>query len=307
MKRIVAVISAMLLSACVNHRGFAVTQQSAPPDANAIEDLRVVGPQTAKNLTDRYNNVPKVCRTFSPGTVFECSGVILRGTSHSTQYHSWDPNPSPTVKGVSASYVRQDSRFRSMYIYKNGFIFYAKRDAPADKKNIDILCFFPRDGATNDREDQGCGQSSDGPTSRECQSQGITTAEQWVVHYKEHKGYGGMCGFNVRDALGEHAVSAINEGLKAQGLIFEDSFNDYNEIRLAKWEQGIGKVLPLQAFFYFNAEGKAVAQYDQKDFLTQTGISRPIIYIIMPVSPSDQAMFKFIEEDQAIPLDRQRG
>lgn len=116
-----------------------------------------------------------------------------------------------------------------------------------------------------------------------------------------------MCGFNVRDALGEHAVSAINEGLKAQGLIFEDSFNDYNEIRLAKWEQGIGKVLPLQAFFYFNAEGKAVAQYDQKDFLTQTGISRPIIYIIMPVSPSDQAMFKFIEEDQAIPLDRQRG
>lgn len=184
-----------------------------------------------------------------------------------------------------------------MYIYKNGFIFYPKRSAPVDKNNIAVLCFFSRDGATNIREDQGCGQSPNTPTSRECQSQGIATAEQWVVHYKQYGSYGDMCGLNVRDVLGESAVTVFNEGLKAQRLIFEDSFNDYNEIRMAKWEQNIGTVLPIQAFFYFDDVGKVGAQYDQKDFLSQTGIPLPIIYIRMPVSPLDQAIFRFILVD----------
>lgn len=308
MTRLIIVFFALLLSACTSEE--ALDRVQDPINASSANPARVLtlsGPQTAQDLTERYNNETRDCLPSTPGIAFECSGVLLRGTNHSTQYHAWNPNPSPSTTGLSFSYLRRDSKFQSMYIYKNGFIFYSKRSTPADKINIDILCFFPRDGATNIREDQGCGRSPDVPTSQECQALGINKAEQWVAHYKQYGSYGDMCGLNVREVLGERAVTAFNEGLKAQRLIFEESFLDYNELRIAKWEQNIGNVLPIQAFFYFDDTGKAGAQYDQKDFLSQTGISLPIIFIRMPVTPLDQATFTFIAADQAIPLDDHKG
>ncbi|QOU03051.1 hypothetical protein IM720_20285 [Pseudomonas fluorescens] len=283
----ILIMLVLLLTACAGHGSSSVP-------------LKYSGPVTAQALTDRYNHETSLCRPFDPGTAFSCSGIVIRGTSHSTQYHSWNPNPAST--GMSFAYLRKDAKFTSLYIYKNGFIFYSKTDTPAGKINIPILCFFPRDGATNIREDEGCGQSPGTPTSRECQAQGITTAEQWVEHYRTYGSYGDMCGFNVRDTLGDAAVNAFNQGLRAQRLIFDESFKDYNELRLSKWGQDLGKVLPIQAFFYLSDLGKAAAQYDQRDFLNETGISLPIIYLRLPVEPSDEALFRFIPEDQGIPL-----
>lgn len=308
MTKLIIMVFALLLSACTFKEPLdRVKDQANAPNGIPPKVLRYSGPQTAQNLTDRYNDETKNCMPSTPGIAFECSGVFLRGTNHSTQYHSWNPNPSPNTTGVSFSYLRRDSKFQSMYIYRNGFVFYSKQNTPAGKINVDILCFFPRDGATNIRADQGCGRSPDIPTSQECQALGVYKAEQWVAHYKQYGSYGDMCGLNVREVLGERAVTAFNEGLEAQQLIFEESFLDYNELRMAKWEQDIGNVLPIQAFFYFDDAGKVGAQYDQKDFLGQTGISLPIIHIRMPVSPLDQAIFTFIAADQAIPLDNHKG
>jgi len=293
MKKLIGVLFTLLLSACTSYPDVEVAE-------NPIKDLKGLGEQTAENLTRRYNDEAVACRPFSPATAFECSGVILRGTSHSTQYHAWNPNPSAT--GVSASFLRRDSKFTNFYIYKNGFIFYPGQHAPADKMSVTILCFFPRDGATNIREDHGCGQSPNVPTSRECQSQGINTAERWVEHYEMFGSYADMCGFNVRDVLGENAVIAFGEGLKAQRLVFNIAIDNYNEIRMAKWEQDVGNALPIEAFFYFDDIGKVAAQYDQKDFLTETSISLPIIKIALPKTLLDQATFNFIPADQAIPI-----
>ncbi len=294
MTRLLGLVLFTLLSACAGSGG---------GDPAQVKSLRVSGEQTAVDLTRRYNDQASACRPFNPATAFECSGVIIRGTAHSTQFHSWNPNPSPTTTGVSASYLRRDANFTNFYLYKNGFIFYPAQAAPAGKRKIAMLCFFPRDGASNVREDQGCGQSPAGPSSRECQSQGINSAEQWVEHYKRYGSYTQMCGLNVRDVLGENAVIAFNEGLKAQRLVFDAALDNYNEIRMAKWEQDIGHVLPIQAFFYLDDIGKAGAQYDQKDFLNETGISLPIIFIRLSPTPQEPATFRFIAEDQAIPLD----
>ncbi|MGO2204704.1 MAG: hypothetical protein ACTH63_23835, partial [Pseudomonas helleri] len=63
---------------------------------------------------------------------------------------------------------------------------------------------------------------------------------------------------------------------------------------------------PLQAFFYLDSSGKAGAQYDQQDFLKETGILVPIILITLPATEADQATFQFIPEDQAPSLHTQR-
>ena len=299
MTRLLLVVLTVLLTACASHEGV-----KKPYAAGAYQHLNRLGEETAVALTERYNNSVSACRPHNPSAAFECSGVIIRGTSPSTQYHAWNPNPSGT--GVSFSYLRKDSKFTNFYLYKNGFIFYPRLLAPEGKVSVSILCFFPRDGATNIREDQGCGQSPNLPTSRECQVQGINTAERWVEHYNQYGSYQDMCGFNVREALGENATIAFTEGLKAQRLVFDPQLGNYNELRLAKWDQDIGDVLPLQAFFYLDSSGKAGAQYDQQDFLNVTGILVPIILITLPATEADPATFRFIPEDQAPSLHTQQ-
>lgn len=299
MTRLLLVVLTVLLTACASHEGVNTSTSAA-----TTQHLNRLGEETAVALTERYNNPVSACRPHNPSAAFECSGVIIRGTSPSTQYHAWNPNPSGT--GVSFSYLRKDIIITDFYIYKNGFIFYPRLLAPEGKVSVSILCFFPRDGATVVREDQGCGQSPNRPTSRECQEQGINTAERWVEHYNQYGSYSDMCGFNVREALGENATIAFAEGLKAQRLIFNPLIDSYNELRIAKWDQDIGDVLPLQAFFYLDSSGKAGAQYDQQDFLKETGILVPIILITLPATEADQATFQFIPEDQAPSLHTQR-
>jgi hypothetical protein len=62
----------------------------------------------------------------------------------------------------------------------------------------------------------------------------------------------------------------------------------------------MGKTLPVEAVFYINDAGKAGAQYDQRDFKTQTGIWIPMIRITFPQTTTADAIFQFIPADQAI-------
>lgn len=213
----------------------------------------------------------------------------------------WEPNPASN--GVSFSYLRGDAKFRKLaYSYDAGFIFYPIFNAPADKIDPEILCFFPVDGATNERPDQqGCGQAPGIIGSRPCQSQGINTAAQYVAHFNASPSkYHHLCGFDVRDDLNAGATTAFNEGIKAEGLVGSFAFNTQNEIRMAKWAQDIGSTLPIEAFFYINDTGMVSAQYYQRDFKTRTGIWVPMIKLTLPQTTAADAVFQFISADQAI-------
>ncbi|MFJ2539335.1 hypothetical protein [Pseudomonas sp. NPDC087614] len=258
------------------------------------------GPQIAAYLTEAYHNKLNMCRNNPSAPAFLCSGVMLRATQHSTQFHFWNPNPTST--GVSFSYLRADAKFSKLVFgYHNGFILYPYFFKPVGKIEPEILCFFPVDGATTPRADQGCGQSPGIVSSRPCQSQGINTAAQYIAHYNQQTNkYGHLCGFDVSDDLNQAATTAFNEAIKAQGMGGTFAFNTQNEFRLAKWGQNLGTTLPIEAVFYIGDAGKAGAKYDQQDFKNQTGIWIPAIRITLPQTPSADVRFEFIAGDQAI-------
>lgn len=303
MYRIITLLLALVIAGCATQDITPVNVSGS--DGQVVESRSVgalgaaSGPVTAQYLTERYNNKINMCQSNPSAPAFLCSGVLLRATQHSTQFHFWNPNPSST--GVSFSYLRADAKFSKLVFgYNNGFIFYPVFYAPVDKMDPEILCFFPVDGATGSRDQQGCGQVAGVPSGRECQSQG-NSAAQYIAHYNSYPSkYGYLCGFNVRDSLNQGATTAFNEAIKAQGMGGTFAFNTQNEFRLAKWGQNLGKTLPVEAVFYINEAGKAGAQYDQRDFKTQTGIWIPVIRITLPQTTTADAIFQFIPADQAI-------
>lgn len=283
-----------------------VSQLQPPADIQTSNIYVNAGEETARGLNERYNDLAENCG--SPNlAAFLCSGIIFRATK-SARYHAWDPSPASQISGgVSFSYLRRDSKYRKLaYGYNNGFIFFAPLRRPEGKVNIHVLCSFPLDANTEDRPTkQGCDYNTNIPdpsTSRECQSQGITTASQWYAHFISVPAqirYFHQCGFDVRAGLGAGAVSAFNATLQAMTLLGSMSFADQNELRLATWSEGTGSTLPLEAFFYFGS-GLATAQHDQQDFYNETGIIVPIILLTLPSTPTDNATFVYRTEDQAI-------
>ena len=278
--------------------------QAPPPDINMVpySAREQNGENTARHLTDRYNNTALNCGTSSEAA-FQCSGVMLRGTSGaSTAYHSWNPSPASIKSGgISFSYLRADSKYKELaFDYNNGFIFYPKDYVPDGKINVPVLCSFPIDAATSNRPDkQGCDFHTSFPTnSQECQSQGITTASQWLSHYRlvttARRAH--QCGFNVRAGLANQA-DAFNASLQSMALIAAESIGTQNELRLATWEQDIGNSLPIEAFFY-TKDGLKDAQFEQKDFYEVTGIIVPIIFMTLPTSAYLDATFVYREADQ---------
>ncbi|WP_192563498.1 hypothetical protein [Pseudomonas gozinkensis] len=304
MNRILLWLVVLLISGCVTHDlapSVTVDKNSqAVQSASAGATQSYTGPETAAYLTEYYDNISiRNCRANPRAPKFLCSGVMLRATQHSTAFHFWNPNPSST--GVSFSWLNKAAKFGSTaFSYPNGFIFSPYLFAFSGKIEPEILCFYPTDGATTNRADKGCGASA-WPNSAPCQSQGIHTAAQYKVHFQQNpQRYDHLCGFDVRDSLDEAATDAFNEAVKAQGELPPSAFGTQNEFRLEKWGQNQGAVLPIIALFYFNDTGKANAQYDQRDFKTQTGIWLPMIRMTLPQNATQDATFQFIPADQAI-------
>lgn len=83
-----------------------------------------------------------------------------------------------------------------------------------------------------------------------------------------------------------------------------ESFETQNELILAYWNDGLGKTLPLEAFFYLrnSAQGKADAQRNQRDLRDTDGVVIPVISVQLPQSPDAQATFYYLAGDQAVTL-----
>ena len=264
------------------------------------------GQRVANDLNAQYADTRQNCGSASLPSAL-CSGVILRATINDTAYRAWNPSPlSQQNGGVSFFYLRKDAHFKgfpSNYPNTSGFVFFPLQQRPAGSVEVRVLCIFPIDGGTDIRGDQGCGVSSNYPTvSRSCEQQGITTAAGWLTHYNQGPTgwkYQRQCGFNVRASQGALAANAFYQGILAMKLMGAESFNSWNEIRLATWPQNIHTTIPIKAFFY-TSNGLAAARYNQQDFYKYSSKAIPIIKLTLPKTTADSARFEFIKADQAV-------
>lgn len=263
---------------------------------------------TAKDITERYYNTRDDCGGPNE-PAFLCSGVLIRGTQYSQNYHSWNPSPqSIKDQGISFSYLRRDSKFSHFARnYNHGVIFYPVYHAPKQKIDPDYLCIFPTDGATDSRSDHGCGMFPGAPNSQPCQDLGIFSGEKWINGLigfpKLFQDSYRTCGFTVRDHAKPSggtakAFSAALKGMRLYGR--QVKYGEPNEIVVKTWGQNLGKQLPIEAFFYL-AGGLSGAQADQRDLWNTDHIWVPIIKIKLPQTINEEASFHYYANDQALP------
>ncbi|MCE6979603.1 hypothetical protein EI534_19940 [Pseudomonas frederiksbergensis] len=266
-----------------------------------------VGQQVANELNQQYTDTRQNCGSTSLPAVL-CSGVILRATINGTGYRAWNPSPlSQKNGGVSFFYLRKDAAFRafpSIYPNTSGIIFYPPQLRPQGMAEILVLCMFPLDGGSDIRGSEGCGESTSYPTvSRSCELQGITTAATWLSHYRQGTGpsrHQRQCSFNARPGQGAGvAANAFYQGILAMSLLGADSFDAWNEIRLATWPQNIHTTIPIKAFFY-TSNGLAGARFNQQDFYKYAGKAVPVIKLTLPRTIAESARFEFIKADQTV-------
>jgi hypothetical protein len=217
----------------------------------------------------------------------------------------WNNSPASIAKGgVSVSYLRSDASYNKLaYGYNNGYVLTAYFYA-SEKLHPEVLCFFPIDAGTANRTSKGCGEYPGYTGSGPCHLQGVTTAGQWWANYNSHSSsrHSYQCGFDVTDAQDDAAGPAFAAGLAAMALMGTESFREQNELILAAWGDGLGKTLPLEAFFYVSGlTGLSVAQRNQVDLKDTDGVWIPVIKLTLPASQGGKATFTYSAGDQAVP------
>lgn len=263
------------------------------------------GSTVANELTRRYYDTQKNCGSDSKPS-FLCSGINLRGTGSGVGYNTWDPSPlAEKVGGVSFTYLRSDYKVKRVAMnHVHGFILYPEFNRPPGTIEIQTLCFFPRDGDSDHREDRGCGKNNQFPeVSRPCIAQGIKTGEQWRDHFNSY-GWRKGCSFDVANTAENRAAPNFYEGMRGGTLASPAAFDAPNDLKHKVWSQNIPNSLPIEAFFHLgkNANGLELAKNDQKRFYDLTEIVIPIIAMTLPATLADEAKFEYIENDQAIHL-----
>lgn len=279
--------------------------------ADQVQSDNTAGQQTAERLTRRYHDTRPNCGLDSQ-PAFLCTGIVLRGTRAlpSTDY-AYAPNAAALKTGSSSfDFLRADSNnIVISNTYTSGFIFYPVLQAPTDKTKVQVLCYFPLDGNSNARSDQGCGEFAQyGPTSRSCTDQGIKTGEQWFERFKADPTTDGKrCSFNVRDALNNQAGPNFHQGMRAKRLANASYPNvtTPGSLKLENWPLAStldARKIPLEAFFYLGGASESVAltqaRNSQRQFQQISGIRVPVIRLQLPANVNTNATFTFRTQDQ---------
>lgn len=272
--------------------------------AAAVAPAPDTGPETARLLGMLYRDTRPDCGAPSR-PAFLCSGIVLRATWPSTDYMFYSISPTSQASGgVSASYLRRDAKFRKLaYGLNSGFIFDTIFENPRDHYDHAVLCAFPLDGITNERNKQGCGDSSRTPDAVEkpCHMQGVDTARHWASDYRR-KGSdrSRQCGFDVRDGRNSGTAQAFYQSIRAMAQIPEASFRTQNELRIAPWPQDPPRSPSLLALFYTEDAGRDAARLSQVQWYRATTQRLPIIHLKLPRTRGDDAQFDYRADQQAI-------
>jgi len=291
---------------------------SNPPTARraVLAEHTAEGQAVAAAMQARFDAVsdadPLNARCDGPRSpLFLCSGILLRATSEfSSNYHSWNPNPnSPKKGGVSFSYMRRDASFNKLaYSHNNGFTVWPIFHLPAGKLEMEVLCYFPMDGATDLRADFGCGAHRDHKDSGPCQDKNppILTGAAWLADYnKAPEGESKRdqsCGFRMVSETPDSA-HLFDEAMHVVHLYRGAFFDSQDEAIIATWDEGLETTLPLESFFYVaGTPGVEHAGANQQDFYdTSHGIWRPVIRMTFPNAIDGPARFEYRDEDQNVP------
>ncbi|KAB0507137.1 MULTISPECIES: hypothetical protein [Pseudomonas] len=304
MRNIFALVLMVVLAGCQVRE-----EQRGTGGASPTRGATANGAMVAGELTRRYQDTRVDCGQATM-PAFLCSGIVLRSTVPSTQYSSWNPSPhSQQSGGVSFSFLRKDSKFRDLVFGQiNGFIFYPVLATPPGIRQIEVLCSYPIDGWSQLRDKPGCGGHPYYPLeSRRCQTLGISTAEQWMAHWQRAPAPSNapayQCSFDVRDSMNHLAADSFYQSIRTRNMLGASWFPQQNELILATWSQNIPRELPIQAFFYlYTPGGLAGAQHDQRDFYNKSGgMVVPIVQMVLPASPSEEALFAYYPADQIVP------
>ncbi|WP_213879128.1 hypothetical protein [Pseudomonas sp. dw_358] len=264
-----------------------------------------IGPDTASAMQAYYNATPEQC---GKAPAFLCSGILLRTTRPSTEYHTWDHSPNTRKKGgVAFSYLRADTPIHALAEgASSGFTLTPRRHRAEGTMPYRVLCAYPTDGDTWTRDVFGCGDNAQTESVEQfCHEHGIHTAEAWIERYEQtegpaHQRYFAQCAFDVRSSRGQAAVTDFYQSLRVMQLMPERPF-PWNEMVIGAWDESRSNLLPIQSFFHVTGQwnGLRNAQFDQQDWFTTTGKFVPVIEITLP-SDDQPARFTYHAGEQVV-------
>ncbi|APD11297.1 hypothetical protein UC34_25330 [Pandoraea vervacti] len=274
----------------------------AAPDAAA---------DPAVQLTHWYNSNAQNCGSVNR-PAFLCGGVTIRTTDTHPDFYPWDPSPDAIRKGgIAFVWLRYDSNFSKLWQHANGFILYPGMEAPAGTQEVQVLCAFPYDADSWNRPTlNGCGPLTYDPVgTQSCETLGITTAQQWVEHFRKvnRRPYQ-MCGWNMR--IGQQGTAdRFYQNILARAQQAPTGTFDWNELLMATWQSGSGATLPIHSFFYLQnvAGALANAQSDQQRYYQAYRKFVPIVRVGMPANAGARATFAYIPAEQVVAPDNGIG
>jgi len=265
-----------------------------------------IGARTAEQMQNNYDATPAQCRGNAV-PAHACSGVLLRSTRPSPHYHTWHHSQNSKDKGgVSFSYLRSDiPTTRLAADGRSGFTLYPLLQRPKGSLRYEMLCAWPTDGDTWERDTRGCGdnrQTTEVETA--CHEQGVFTAEDWMARFSESGDYKRQCAFDIRRARVPERADAFHQSLRAKQLYAQSMPYPWNEVVIGAWDEANAEKLPIQSFFHIEGEHGALqqAQADQRDWHKTNGAFIPVIRIRLPRNLQENALFSYHEQDQAVAL-----
>ena len=265
-----------------------------------------IGAQTAKQLQKNYDSTPAQCQGNAV-PAHACSGVLLRSTRPSPLYHSWHHSQNSKDKGgVSFSYLRADIPTTQLAADgRSGFTLYPLLQRPKESLRYEMLCAWPTDGDTWERDNRGCGDNRQtAATEAACHEQGVLTAEQWMERFRQSGDYKAQCAFDIRRARVPERADAFYQSIRAKQLFAPELPFPWNEVVIGAWDEEQSSRLQIQSFFHIEGAYGALqqAQADQQDWHRTNGTFIPVIRIRLPNGLDERAAFSYHESDQAVAL-----
>ncbi len=235
----------------------------------------------ANELNARYQTIVDSCPGGKPAHY--CSGIVIRGTSYSTAFNSWDPSPNSLRLGsVSFSYLRSDTGILFVAT-PSGYIFTDTNTAIAQGKSLEYRCIYPINAGTSGMTvSYGCGSGIYTNDINSCDVFNITTAEQWSAKAP-------ICSFSTK--VSQKFLASLNATRKYARMY-------WNELLVAVWAPGTPNKLPIQAFFYTTPASLADAQHYQKDFCSSK--AHRLVPIVNLTFANNPAIFSYKASDQAL-------
>lgn len=242
-----------------------------------------------RQLDERYSARNDVCvgellnNKYEELPAYQCSGVILRGVRSNLPegLNAWDPYPAGRTQDTSFSFFRIDIRStRLAWDYVFGFIILPPKD-------LKVNCFFPLDGDSDRRGDNGCGAHEKSPNSDPSCKYRISDLG-YLDSFEEPGNSWLNCRYDLKDKGRE--TDNFSEGLSAARSLSESSELP-NDLKIETWKSGYDARLPIMAFFFTDDSGKPLAQRARNKYEVISGKRLPIVRVTFNPPQGDNITF----------------